>query len=167
MKEFGQKSDKESITDFSLLYKNKEQAIQKRIELLYKSMSFSEGIEPNWSNFHDCFTSSAQFINANLDAPMFLDVRTFAQVLQRQIEQNDIPQLFTQEISHRTQIFGKIAQRFSIFTNKIELDGEPTTKGINSIQLICAKGNWLIQSISWYNERSDDKIPNHLLEILK
>ena len=144
MKEFEQNSQKtsenKSTIDFSLLYKNKEQAIQKRIELLYASMSFSEGIEPNWLNFHDCFTSNAQFINANLDAPMFLDVRTFSQVLQRQIEEHSIPQLFTQEISHRTQIFGKIAQRFSIFTNRIELDGQPTTRGVNSIQLICAKG---------------------------
>ncbi|WP_375561037.1 hypothetical protein ACE193_00355 [Bernardetia sp. OM2101] len=162
MKEFEKKSEKKSTTDFSLLYKNKEEAIQKRIDLLYNSMSFSEGIEPNWSNFHDCFTSSAQFINANLDAPMFLDVRTFAQVLEVQIQQHNIPQLFTQEMSHRTQIFGKIAQRFSIFANKIELNGQPTTQGINSIQLICAKGNWLIQSISWYNERDDDKIPSYL-----
>jgi hypothetical protein len=153
-------SEKKSSTDFSLLYKNKEQAIQKRIELLYASMSFSEGAEPNWSNFHDCFTSSAQFINTNLDLPMFLDVRTFAQVLEGQIKEHSIPQLFTQEVSHRTQIFGKIAQRFSIFANKIEIDGEPTTQGINSIQLICAKGNWLIQSISWYNERDDEKIPS-------
>lgn len=157
--EFEQNLDKKSSVDFSLLYKNKEQAIQKRIDILYQSMSFSDGTEPNWTNFHDCFTSSAQFINANLDAPMFLDVRTFAQVLQRQIEEHSIPQLFTQEISHRTQIFGKIAQRFSVFANKIELDGQPTTRGVNSMQLICAKGNWLIQSISWYNERSDDSIP--------
>lgn len=161
MKEFGQESDKESTDNFSLLYKNKEQAIQKRIDILYKSMSFSEGIDPNWSNFYDCFTSSAQFINANLDAPMFLDVRTFAQVLESQIKEHSIPQLFTQEIAHRTQIFGKIAQRFSVFANKIEIDGQPTTRGINSIQLICAKNNWLIQSISWYNERSDDSIPSN------
>jgi hypothetical protein len=156
---------KESKIDFSLLNQSKEQAIQKRIDVLYKSMSFSEGEDPNWVNFHDCFTSSAQFINANLDAPMFLDVRTFAQVLDSQIKEHSIPQLFTQEISHQTQIFGKIAQRFSVFTNKIELNGEPTTRGINSIQLICAKGNWLIQSISWYNERTDDTIPNNLLSI--
>ena len=161
MKEFDQNSD----TNSESIYKSKEEAIQKRVELLYKSMSFSEGIDPNWSNFHDCFTSSAQFINANLDAPMFLDVRTFAQVLEGQIREHSIPQLFTQEISHRTQVFGKIAQRFSIFTNKIELDGQPTTRGVNSIQLICAKGNWLIQSISWYNERSDDSIPNKFLDL--
>lgn len=154
---------KESEIDFSLLHKSKEEAIQKRIDILYQSMSFSNGTEPNWINFHDCFTSSAQFINANLDAPMFLDVRTFAQVLDAQIKEHSIPQLFTQEISHRTQIFGKIAQRFSVFANKIELDGQPTTRGINSIQLICAKGNWLIQSISWYNERSDDAIPDQLI----
>ena len=160
-----QESEKKSTTDFSLLQKEKEQAIQKRVELLYKSMSFSEGVAPNWTNFHDCFTSSAQFINANLDAPMFLDVRTFAQVLESQIKANDIPQLFTQEVSHRTQIFGKVAQRFSIFTNKVELDQEPTTRGVNSIQLICAKGNWLIQSISWYNERTDDSIPDTFLDL--
>jgi hypothetical protein len=160
-----QNLDEKSTTDFSLVYKNKEQAIQKRIELLYNSMSFSEGTDPNWSNFHDCFTSSAQFINANLDAPMFLDVRTFSQVLERQIKEHSIPQLFTQEILHRTQIFGKIAQRFSVFANKIELDGQPTTRGVNSIQLICAKGNWLIQSISWYNERSDDSISNSFFTI--
>ncbi len=160
-----QESEKKSTTDFSLLQKEKEQAIQKRIELLYKSMSFSEGVAPNWTNFHDCFTSSAQFINANLDAPMFLDVRTFAQVLESQINANDIPQLFTQEVSHRTQIFGKVAQRFSVFTNKIELDKQPTTRGVNSIQLICAKGNWLIQSISWYNERTDDIIPDTFLDL--
>lgn len=167
MKKFEEGSEKEFekkiTTDFSLLYKSKEQAIQRRIELLYSSMSFSKGVEPNWVNFHDCFTSSAQFINANLDAPMFLDVRTFAGVLQRQIEEHSIPQLFTQEISHRTQIFGKIAQRFSVFANKIEFDGQPTTRGVNSIQLICAKGNWLIQSISWYNERTDDLIPTTFL----
>lgn len=149
--------------NFSSLYTNKEEAIQKRIEILYKSMSFSKGEEPNWTNFHDCFTSNAQFINANLDAPMFLDVRTFIQVLDSQIKQHSIPQLFTEEVSHRTQIFGKIAQRFSVFANKIELEGEPTTRGVNSIQLICAKGNWLIQSISWYNERTDDSIPSKFL----
>ena len=157
-----QKFEDKSDTRF-LLQKEKEEAIQKRINLLYESMSFEEGVEPKWSNFYDCFTGNAQFINANLDAPMFLDVRTFAQVLEGQIKQHSIPQLFTQELSHRTQIFGKIAQRFSVFTNKVELNEEPTTKGINSIQLICAKGNWLIQSISWYNERADDQIPISLL----
>ncbi|WP_291728148.1 hypothetical protein [Bernardetia sp.] len=163
MADFEQDTDKKHGSTFSSLYKSKEEAIQKRVETLYKSMSFSEGTEPNWTNFHDCFTSSAQFINANLDAPMFLDVRTFAQVLDNQIKEHSIPQIFTEEVSHRTQIFGKIAQRFSVFANKIELDGEPTTRGINSIQLICAKGNWLIQSISWYNERTDDQIPTTFL----
>lgn len=145
--------------DFSIA----QAAIQKRINLLYASMSFAHGKMPDWALFQDCFTSNAQLINNNLDAPMFLDVHTFVEVLQHQIQKHDIPQLYTAEIGEQTQVFGKIAQRFSVFANRIEPNGVATTKGINSLQLIEVKGVWLIQSLAWFNENGTVRIPTHLV----
>ncbi|MEZ4885972.1 MAG: peptidase M61 [Chitinophagales bacterium] len=60
--------------------------------------------------------------------------------------------------------FNGIAQVFSSYETRTEQDGEPFTKGINSIQLVYDQGRWWIVNILWGTATDEHKIPKKYLK---
>lgn len=60
--------------------------------------------------------------------------------------------------------FNGIAQVFSSYETRTEVDGEPFTKGINSIQLVYDQDRWWVVNILWGTATEDHKIPNKYLK---
>lgn len=63
------------------------------------------------------------------------------------------------EIARRVQRFGNIAHVWSTYESRRTPDGEPFTRGINSIQLFNDGDRWWIVSVFWDNEREGNKLP--------
>ena len=58
------------------------------------------------------------------------------------------------EISHSTELFGNIAQRFSLYEKTGERNGEHfETKGIKTIQFVKVNGKWKMSSVAWSDEK--------------
>jgi len=64
------------------------------------------------------------------------------------------------ELCANTDIFGKVAHRFSTYKIPIVANGkERAMTGINAIQLIKQSNQWLITSIAWDKESDKLKLP--------
>ncbi|MFK7905504.1 MAG: peptidase M61 [Chitinophagales bacterium] len=60
--------------------------------------------------------------------------------------------------------FNGIAQVFSSYETRTEIDKEPFTKGINSIQLVQDEGRWWIVNILWGTASEEHQIPKKYLK---
>jgi hypothetical protein len=70
---------------------------------------------------------------------------------------------FEVEVARRVERFGHIAQVFSTYESRRTPDGEPFTRGINSIQLMFDGARWWVLSIAWDTEREGQPLPERYL----
>jgi hypothetical protein len=72
---------------------------------------------------------------------------------------------FEHSIANRVEEFGNLVQVWSTYESRhAEDDGQPFTRGINSIQIVHAQGRFWIASIIWDDERSGQTLPEKYLK---
>lgn len=70
------------------------------------------------------------------------------------------------EIDHRTEVFGNIAHRFSLYQKSGTLEGNSFEQiGIKTIQLVRIDGNWKISSVAWNDESESLRMPERLRSV--
>ena len=144
--------------------KNDLQAIDDLTADLYRSICFEKGGRPPVDKLHDLFIPQGLMINNSEETPLLMSVESFIQSFRSRIEDGTIVSFMEKELSNITEIFGKIAHRFSTYETKFDLTREePFTVGINSIQFVEIGGRWLISSIVWNNQTEDRIIPEKYL----
>ena len=118
-----------------------------------------------------CFTTSALsmivptqlpshvcLINNN-DDPLIFTIDQFVDAVGYQVSAGSLKSFSEREVAERTEIFGKIAHRFSTYEARFDPeDPEPLTVGINSIQFIKVDDSWHVSSLVWNDEAEDRKI---------
>jgi hypothetical protein len=140
-------------------------AIDETTQALYESISFREGDQPRVDRLRDLFIPEGKLINNNGDDPVVMSVDDFIQAYQDQITQGQVRSFLERELCHRTEVFGKVAHRFSTYETRFDLDAdEPFSVGINTIQLVQVGGAWRVSSIAWNDQTGDRKIPDRYLE---
>lgn len=93
-----------------------------------------------------------------------MTVDAFNQLVSEQLEKGAPREFYEGELWHRTDVFGKIAQRFSTYEAKFDWTAsEPFSVGINSIQFIKVAGKWLVSSMVWNDQTESVKIPHEYL----
>ena len=89
-----------------------------------------------------------------------MTVDQFIKAFQEQLSSGTVSSFHEKEVADRTEIFGKIAHRFSTYEAKFDLDApEPFCIGINSLQYIKVDQSWLVASIIWNDQTEDLRIP--------
>jgi hypothetical protein len=112
----------------------------------------------------EVFYGAGSIINNNFDVPTEFTVESFSQALSNQIEKGNSEFFVQQEISDTTEIFGKIAQRVSVYEySSSDMSDNQWKKGINYIQYILIESQWKITSMVWQDEKEEAKIPADLL----
>lgn len=140
------------------------QEIDHLTERYYQSVSFNKEHYPNYDMLQNIFYGAGSIINNNFDAPIEFTIESFSQALSNQIEKGNSEYFVQQEISDTTEIFGKIAQRVSVYEySSSELPDQQWKKGINYIQYIFIDNQWKITSMVWQDEKEEAKIPEELL----
>lgn len=130
------------------------------VDKLYKNISFEKGEKAKFIELKTVFIKDAKLINNNYEKPYIKSVDGFIKVFEEQINSGKLLEFQEMELFHKTEIFGKIAQRFSTYKTDYQTDKiNNTSKGINSIQLIKVGEEWLITSIVWNDENEELKIP--------
>ena len=135
------------------------QEIDHLTERFYESVCYSTEHYPNVDQLQELFYGSGHMINNNLEEPVVFTVQTFAHAIMAQIETGDAGYFVQQEISDKTEIFGNMAQRISVFEYSFVKDTPDWKKGLSFIQYICTNNRWLITSIIWSFEKGDLIIP--------
>lgn len=104
-------------------------------------------------------------MNCNGDLPQEFSVQQFIDVMEGEIETGGLVAFQEKEIASRTELFGRIAHRFSTYEAYLnENESEPFSTGINSIQFIQVEGRWYVYSMVWNDQQQDRMIPAKYFE---
>ncbi|MEO9968058.1 MAG: hypothetical protein ABJF11_19855 [Reichenbachiella sp.] len=71
---------------------------------------------------------------------------------------------FEDEVSRRSESFGSITHVWSTFQSKWTPDGEPFSRGINSIQLMYDGERWWIINLYWAAETEENPLPKKYIK---
>jgi hypothetical protein len=145
-------------------YEDELNEIDKITAELYSSICFAEGDKPNFDKLRALFISEGNLINNNAEDPVIMNVDQFIEVFNHLLSSGEVKSFYEGELSSRTDVFGKIAHRFSTYEAKFDLSmSEPFCIGINSIQFIKINDSWFVSSMVWNDQTEDRIIPEKYL----
>jgi len=126
---------------------------------LYSCISFRRGEHPDVERLKSLFIKEGVLINNN-DDPLIFTIDQFVDAIDYQISAGSLKSFSEREVAEKTEIFGKIAHRFSTYEARFDPDDpEPLSIGINSIQLVKVGDSWLTSCLVWNDEAEGRKIP--------
>jgi hypothetical protein len=138
-------------------------AIDYVTEDFYESLSFMDGEMPDLDTVRDLFYGEGVLINMSFGKPVTYTAASFTGALEGQIEEGQLTQFMQRELYSKTEIFGRIAQRTSVYEYSLsyfETDNLP--RGINYIQFIQVDDIWRIISMAWNDESENYRVPEEL-----
>lgn len=136
------------------------QQIDHLTEKFYECVSFDQERYPNFDDLQELFYGAGKLINTNFDQPIDFTAQSFSQAMMQQIESGNVNFHAQQEIGDVTEIFGKIAQRISVYEySNVRSVRQKWKRGVNYIQYIYTEGKWLIVSMIWSDEKDDLSVP--------
>lgn len=136
-------------------------AINETITKVFAAISFTKGNPSNMHQLEGLFIEQGMLINYNEATPLILGVKEFIQHFEKQFADGMITELEDKEVHHQTEIYDKIAHRFSFYEARFKSsDTMPFAVGVNSMQLVKVDGQWLVSSMAW----NDDNRGNGFFE---
>lgn len=137
--------------------------IEELTNSLYSCISFRQREKPDLARLKSLFIKEGMLINNNGD-PLIFTIDQFVDAVGYQVSVGSLKSFSEREVAERTEIFGKIAHRFSTYEARFDADDpEPLTIGINSIQFIKVGDSWRVSFLVWNDEAEDRKIPERYL----
>ncbi len=130
------------------------------VKELYASISFTKGAKPNLAKMKSFFIAEARLVDNNGGKPAVMTLVQFTAVYLERLRSGLVMSFEEKEVSHVTEIFGKIAHRFSTYETRFDpSEKKPFRVGINSIQFVKARDRWLVASLVWNDQTEDLRIP--------
>ncbi len=140
------------------------QEIDHLTEKFYNCICFNAEHYPKFDELQELFYDGGKLINNNFEQPIDFTVQSYVQAIMHQIDEGNVTFYSQQEISDKTEIFGSIAQRISVYEYASAAAApQPWKRGINYIQYIFHNGKWLITAMIWSDEKEPIKIPETYL----
>lgn len=89
------------------------------------------------------------------------NLQQFIEPRERMLNEGILINFKEEELFEKTEIFGNIAHRFSLYKKSGIMSGKAfETKGMKTIQFIKTPNGWKISSLAWDDEREGLFIPN-------
>ena len=140
------------------------QEIDNLTKKFYDSICFNPEHYPKFDQLQELFYGDGKLMNSNFDKPLEFTVQSYIQALMHQIEEGNAVFYVQQEISDLTEVFGKTAQRTSVYEYSFTPENtQPWKRGVNYIQYIFIEGKWKIVSMLWNDEKESLKIPEEYI----
>lgn len=131
---------------------------------LFATISGPAG-ERDWDRFRSLFLPGATLLNAGPrpDGSPPPEPASVQEYQERAAPYFREAPYFEVEIARTTHRYGTVAQVWSTYETRRAADGEPFSRGINSIVVVRHDGRWYIASVIWDAERPDNPIPEAYL----
>jgi hypothetical protein len=130
----------------------------------YRAVSFKNEKAPDRDQLQILFYGEGVLINNSFKHPVGFTAASFINSLESEIADGDMAQFYMHELSSKTEVFGKVAHRISVYEYNM---GEKTSgrlpRGLNYIQFVQADDNWRILSMAWCDENEEHIIPGEYL----
>jgi hypothetical protein len=131
---------------------------------LYSSISFRDGETPDFGQLKALFYGNGILVNNSFAKPIPFTAESFIQAMEAQVADGNITQFVEREIYAKTDIFGKVAQRISVYEYSfVDIAEGRLPKGINFIQYVQVEGKWRVTSLVWSDENENNIIPGEYL----
>lgn len=138
--------------------------IDKLTQQFYECICFTPERFPKYDELQELFYGDGKLIDGNFYQPMEFTVQSYVQALMHQIADGNATFYSLQEISDVTEVFGKMAQRTSVYEYTYTVEPvHPWKRGVNYIQYIFVDGKWKIVSMLWNDEKEELMIPESYL----
>ena len=138
--------------------------IDQLTQQFYECICFNPEHYPKFDQLQELFYGDGKLINGTYDQPLEFTVQSYIQAIMHQIDDGNAVFYSQQEISDVTEVFGKTAQRISVYEYSSDPENvQPWKRGVNYIQFIFIDGNWKIVSMLWNDEKEELLIPEAYL----
>lgn len=125
-----------------------------------RAVSFEEGGAPAYGELHDLFADGARLIKNSEATPESSTVAEFIAPRQRTVDAGELTSFEETEISELTEIFGRVAHRFSTYAKRGRMNGTAIdVRGAISTQFVRAPDGWRISAMAWDDERPGLTLP--------
>lgn len=117
------------------------------------SFTNTGGRRPDLDAIRDLFVPEGRII-ANIGSqPVIMDLDAFIEPRQRMLTDGTLTEFSEWEVSERTEIFGSVAHRFSVYAKSGVKDGERFEgRGHKTTQFLRTTAGWRMVSMAWDDE---------------
>ncbi|GAA1562460.1 hypothetical protein GCM10009691_40150 [Brevibacterium picturae] len=106
------------------------------------------------------FLSGASVIKVADQTPQLYDVESFIQPREALLNSGRLRDFSEQEITTTTEVFGDIAQRWSLYSKSGTLDDAPYAGwGRKALHFVRTSDGWRISAIAWHDDPNDTALP--------
>lgn len=131
-----------------------EQGIERLFALFLAAFDNTNGAAPGVDRIFDLFIVEGIIVNATTTPPIVSNVRDFVEPRRRILTDGTLTDFSEREVSGRTQIFGAVAQRLSVYEKRGVLRGVPfETRGMKTSIFVRTEDGWKISALAWDDER--------------
>jgi hypothetical protein len=130
----------------------------------YRAISFKNEQVPDMDRVKILFFGEGVLVNSSFLHPLGFTAESFVNSLESDIAEGNMAQFHMHEVHGKTNVFGKVAHRISIYEYNL---GEETSgrlpRGVNYMQFIQVDDVWRILSTAWCDESEEHLIPEEYL----
>lgn len=147
----------------SLVQADDQSEIDALVRAFFSVFTNKNGARPDVDAIHRMFIPQGLIIRCNGAEREIYTLQQFIAPRLKLLTGGQLVDFQEQEVSARTDIFGGIAQRYSIYEKSGVLDGKGFhAYGVKTLQLIRMEDGWKMVSLAWEDERDGLDIPAQL-----
>ncbi|MDN5200230.1 hypothetical protein QQ008_02630 [Fulvivirgaceae bacterium BMA10] len=132
----------------------------------FRVFNNGSGRKVNLDPLKELFITEGIIIKNCGTTPEIYTLRQFIEPREKLLNDGSLTDFKEEELFERTEIFGNIAHRFSLYQKSGLMHGVAfKTKGMKTIQFIKSRYGWKISSLAWDDEREGLIIPNEYIQV--
>lgn len=137
-----------------------KRAIDAVVQAFFAVFDNRGGRWPTLASLHDLCVAQCVIVKATPGGPVVYDLPGFIAPRDQLLRSGELVDFHEEEVWDRTDVFGDIGQRLSVYRKAGRLSGEPfETSGVKIIQFVRTGADWKISAVAWDDERAGLVIP--------
>jgi len=109
-----------------------------------------DGKAPKVKDIYNIFIEDGLIISNTTGKPIVYDLQDFIEPREKMLRDGTLTEFQENEVSHKTEVFKNIAQRFSLYRKSGKLNGKFfESEGMKTIQFVKIDDKWKMASIAW------------------
>ena len=136
-------------------------AIDQLVAEFFQAFSPGPGGKVDLGAIRRVFIPEGMIIKACGPVPELYTIPQFIEPRERMLNDGTLVDFLEEEVFERTDIFGNIACRFSLYRKQGTWSGQAfATRGMKTIQFVQTSDGWRMSSLLWDDERAGLVIPS-------
>ena len=138
-------------------------AIEALVRAFFAVFDNRGGRRPRLGELHELCVAECVITKSELSGLTVMGLEAFIAPRAELLSGGRLVEFFEEEVAGRTEQFGGIAQRISVYRKSGVLDGVAfAARGVKTMQLVRTADGWRISAVAWEDERAALPIPEDL-----